>query len=680
MTLLTPLGLIGLLGVVALIIIYIIKPNFQQKFISSTFVWKLSLKYRKKKIPTSKLRNLLLILCQVLFLTICAFLLAKPNTVIMTQVNEQEVIAIIDSSASMRTSLNEETRFERALDKVNQLTDNIFRDNGILSIILAEERADFLVQRASVGERTLVEDKLLALEEDGACSYGEADIDGALILCEEVLKTNPSAKIYIYTDIGYGFVPEGVEVISVCENEEWNVGILDASVKQDNNYYTFMVDVAYYCEAEYDSVDKSNVAISLNITNANPNELGVGLTMRIDYTVSCERGIPKRVIFITEGNYNEIAEMVEESNDETTEYVILTDSTQWIYSYDAVYITLDARDDSFSEDNSFNIFNGQKEVVKIQYASGDGKSSPVANPFVIGVLNVLQAGLSSRLDVRITNVKTGTKPATEGFDFYIFEHIAPEEMPEDGVVVLLNPDKSPEGAGFRIEEERDLQGNGVELTGEMDHPILNLVNPDNINVSKFKVVSPDGTGEGEYETLVTCDTNPVIMVKNDPNSKVVLINFSLHYSNFVILKDFTIFMYNMMQYFFPATTSQFAYEVYENVTINARGEDLKVTYNNKPVNDTPFTEFPVQMPLNNPGNYVITQTIGLGDRTKELKQYLFVKVSSEESNIWKADQTLESPYNVAEERAFYEDWLPYLAAALVALLFLEWWLQSRDSM
>ena len=680
MTLLTPLGLIGLLGVVALIIIYIIKPNFQQKFISSTYIWKLSLKYRKKKIPTSKLRNLLLIICQVLFLTICAFLLAKPNTVIMTQVNEQEVIAILDSSASMRTSLNEETRFERALDRVTQLTENVFRENGILSVILAEERADFLVQRASIGERALLEDKLLALEEDGACSYGEADIDGALVLCEEVLKTNPSAKIYLYTDVGYGFVPEGIEVINVCEDEEWNVGILDASVKQDNNYYTFTVDVAYYCEEEYDSVDKSNVAISLNVTNANPNEYGVGLTIAIDYVVSCERGIPKRVIFITEGNYDEIAEMVEESNDDSTEYVILTDSTQWVYSYDAVYITVDAKGDSFSEDNRFNIFNGQKEVVKIQYSSGDGKDTPVANPFFRSALNTLKQAMSSRLDVRITEVKSGTAPATEGFDFYIFEHIAPEQMPDDGVVFLINPNKSPEGAGFRIEEERDLQGNGVELTGEIDHPLLNLVNPDNINVSRFKVVTPDGTGEGEYETLVTCDMNPVIMVKNDPNSKVVLINFSMHYSNFVILKDFAIFMYNTMQYFFPATTSQFDYEVYENVTINARGEDLKVSYNNKPVNDEPFTEFPVELPLNNPGNYVITQTVGLGDRAKELKQYLFVKVSSEESNIWKADQTLESPYKVVEESAFYKDWLPYLAAALVALLFLEWWLQSRDSM
>ena len=51
MKLLAPLGLLGLIGIIILIIIYIIKPNYQSKFVSSTFVWKLSLKYKKKKIP-----------------------------------------------------------------------------------------------------------------------------------------------------------------------------------------------------------------------------------------------------------------------------------------------------------------------------------------------------------------------------------------------------------------------------------------------------------------------------------------------------------------------------------------------------------------------------------------------------------------------------------------------------
>ena len=59
MTLLIPLGLLGLLAIAALILIYIIKPNYQQKFISSTYVWKLSLKLKRKKLPLNRLRNIL---------------------------------------------------------------------------------------------------------------------------------------------------------------------------------------------------------------------------------------------------------------------------------------------------------------------------------------------------------------------------------------------------------------------------------------------------------------------------------------------------------------------------------------------------------------------------------------------------------------------------------------------
>ena len=78
MSWLTPLGFLGLLGLVVLIIIYIIKPNFQNKIISSTYVWKRSLKFKKKKIPISNLRNILLFLCQVLIITAASLILAQP--------------------------------------------------------------------------------------------------------------------------------------------------------------------------------------------------------------------------------------------------------------------------------------------------------------------------------------------------------------------------------------------------------------------------------------------------------------------------------------------------------------------------------------------------------------------------------------------------------------------------
>ena len=147
MKLLTPLGLLGLIAIAILIIIYIIRPNYQQKFISSTYVWKLSLKYKKKRIPTSKLRNILLIVSQILILAGSSAILAQPNLVKEKPLDATEVIAIIDSSASMRTSVGGETRFERAVNGVKDLAENVLTNDGIVTVILAGDKPEFLAQR-----------------------------------------------------------------------------------------------------------------------------------------------------------------------------------------------------------------------------------------------------------------------------------------------------------------------------------------------------------------------------------------------------------------------------------------------------------------------------------------------------------------------------------------------------
>ena len=72
MELLRPLGLLGLLGIAILILIYILKPNYQQKIISSTYVWKLSLKYRRKQVPINRLLSILLLILQILVIAACA--------------------------------------------------------------------------------------------------------------------------------------------------------------------------------------------------------------------------------------------------------------------------------------------------------------------------------------------------------------------------------------------------------------------------------------------------------------------------------------------------------------------------------------------------------------------------------------------------------------------------------
>ena len=240
---LAPLGFIGFIGVIALIIIYIIKPNYQQKFISSTYVWKLSLKYKKRRVPMSKLNDVLLFICQALILSICAMLLAQPVLTHEKTGDENEKIIIIDASASMLMTENGETRFTRAVTEAKDLAEATLENGGSISLILADATPEFIVQRkgADDADAVIAEFDLL-LSEGSKCTYGSADMEAAITLTEEVLSYNYEAQIYLYTATEY-LDKSGVFIQPMAGETEWNAAILGASAKiNENNHYEISVD------------------------------------------------------------------------------------------------------------------------------------------------------------------------------------------------------------------------------------------------------------------------------------------------------------------------------------------------------------------------------------------------------------------------------------------------------
>ena len=58
MRLLNPAGLWFLLGIPVLIVIYLIKAQHEDRAVSSTFIWKLSSRFMKKRQPLQKLRRI----------------------------------------------------------------------------------------------------------------------------------------------------------------------------------------------------------------------------------------------------------------------------------------------------------------------------------------------------------------------------------------------------------------------------------------------------------------------------------------------------------------------------------------------------------------------------------------------------------------------------------------------
>lgn len=680
MTLLTPLGLLGLLGVVALIIIYIIKPNFQNKYVSSTYVWKLSLKYRKRKIPTSKLRNILLIICQVLILVSCALILAQPNLILKQQIKETEVIAIIDSSASMRTECADadyidQTRFEKAVEEVKILSDEVFSENGFFSVILADANSTYLQYRINLDTSQDLDASLdELLKGDTACSFGSSNMDAAIDLCEEVLDENPYAEIVIYTDSEYISIPDGIKVVNLANSEEgkeWNAGILDAYAELYEGFYVFNVDIATYGRSE-------TVKLCLDIYGANPSsDFPDGFTYPFDYYINCIDGETMRVVFM-EWQY------VPAITEENTVYVPITQDIYRTFSYSYVHIYLgidetnDEDFDSFTDDNQFFIYDGRKEQVKIQYTSSD------PGIFFPAALGSLQSNNINNWDIDITQIKKGSQGAVSGFDFYVFENTIPSAMPEDGVVLLVNPTANSNvlsSAGISYLSSEDLRANTepfyISVNEEKEnHPILNKITSGSITLSYYSKLQLDN----KFETLLTCNGDPVLAVKNEGKTKIVVFAFGFDSTSLAISNSAQMLISNTFNYFCPITVSGNAFEVNEIVSLNARGAELTLSgydYVKGDYINEVFDTFPATFTLSTPGTYSLTQVT---DFDKEVVQNIYVKIPAAESNIFKVEESIKNPIKNTDTSNFFSDLLFYIAVALIALLFIEWWLQSRENM
>ena len=657
MTLLAPLGLLGLLGLIGLLLIYIIKPNYQQKMISSTFVWKLSLKYRKKRIPLNKWRNILLILCQIFILVFCAVILAKPAKVLKTNIEEPEIVLIIDSSASMRTVSANGSRFSRAVDLAKARASATFAEDGIVHVIMANDAPTFLERNVRANGASALNSTLSALVTDDACAYGVADMEGAVTLCEDIVQNNPDAEIYLYTDTEYEYTPEELNVVSVVDKDEndnpteWNAAILNVSTEVNENYYNFVVDVACYGRSK-----DINVVVEIQQPSAGDAATPV-LPKTLEATVPCEMGKTKRVVFVNADKYSADAEQADV-------YYVPIDKSNWISVYESVLVYLNEAD-SFNGDNTFSLYDGVKQELKIYYGSS------LSNPFFVGILDTLGEFYADKWDITLDERKDVREAIkTEGYDLYIYEHEMPEKMPIDGVVFLVDPQNEPLQSGVRNPVVGNFNGEEVTVLKEKDHPLLDYMNLNNIFITQYMSAeyAPD------YEVLATCGDVPVLLIKEEMDAKVVVMPFSLHYSNFAVLKEFPLFMLNFFEYFFPSTTTGAAFEVNENIVLNARGSSLKISAGNKTLQT--FTTFPTEYKVDKPGMYFLTQTVF----DKEIKETIYVRIPVVESDIFASGDALPNPYSNVDTSGYYQDLLLIAAAVLVALLFAEWWLQSRENM
>lgn len=521
------------------------------------------------------------------------------DTIPVENTQLMEKIIILDASASMRAKVDEITRFERAVEKISEFSREFFQENGTISLIFADDSPEFIAERSSAAEQEAFFSKLdaLSLYRGEKCSYGSADMKSAMTLAESILKQNANAEIMLYTGTTYQ-TDSDVELVNVADGEEWNAAILDANTTIIEGYYMLAVDVACYGRDQI---------LQLNIDINGVNQ--VDQCLHFETEVSCPQDQEMKVVFINEDFYDE-----QFINQENTIYYLLNNNER-LYSYESIFVSINEAD-SFDCDNFMCLYGGQKQVLKTQCTSAN------PNAFLVEALLTVQHSLQDYWDINIVETRFDCEPELEGYDFYIFENKDVAALPSDGAIFLINPTSSKEG--FSLGES--ISGN-FTLSFDDTHAVTKGLQSASVAISSYKKIA---SYDSSFMPIMWCGNDPVCLVKNTPTEKIIVLTCELQSSSLNVALP--LLMNNIFNYFFPKTIEKNIFEVGEEITIKARGEEVKMVQGGDA--EMTFTQFPATFLPSVPGTYTFSQECMSGQQAVER---IFVKIPKIESNLFRTE-------------------------------------------
>ena len=629
MKLAVPLGLLGLIAIGFLILIYVLKPKYQDKKVASTYIWKLSLKYAKRKVPFQWLQSSVIFIIELLILALIAFSMTFPQVVLASKSGEK--IVVLDASASMTAEYNGKSRFDRAKSEISSIIDETTSSHKI-SIILADEQPSFVIRRSD--SASYAKQKLFEAE----CSFTKADIPSAMLLAEDILSENPNTEVYLFTDGDYTDSGK-VKVVNVASSE-WNAAVLSFSAKREKGRMVFTAEVASYGKA-------SEIAVNLKVDGK-----------------------------------SQLPKLADCKQDETVK--VIWDSLD-ISDYKNAEVHISAND-GFAYDNDFYIYSDTNESFKVQLVSKDSDTGfLLSGLYATEKCQITTVRYSSDDEATDDDKNQSTvEEQTSGFDLYVYDNYVPDTLPKDGTVWFINPSKLPASLGLTVSNTRrstehfKLSSSGSN--SDTAKSVLKCITPSTVTVSEYRRI----TSYVGYDSILQIDGDPVLLVKNDNGLKVAVIPFDIHNSNLPIVPQFPLFINALCDYSMAHTLENTLYQVGETIKINAKADAgfISVTADyGEGKEEEIYTSFPVEIKAERAGVYTVVQQTNSG-RKEEYS--FFIRIAQDESVFGKTESVLVNPvtpYGNGTDSTVANNTMSitvYLMGALLLLVCIEWGLQYRE--
>ncbi len=431
---------------------------------------------------------------------------ALAHPIVLLPNEAQELCILVDVSGSMNMSAGGESRLDRAKEYAEDKIKSSV-EGSVYSIITVSSDINVLCKR------TEEKSEALGVVESLSSGNAKANDEEAVRLAQEYFDNNAGTKVIFLTDREFA-TTENVQVVNFAGNEK-------------------------------------NAAITL--TDA---EL-VDTTLTVNYAVEAY-GLGSNVDLTVELYVNgatEASQTVSASvkDGESSSFTFTQDG---VTEFDRAKVRLTGVADDYSSDNESVFFSVASENAYDVLVVSD-------TPFLISTA-IKAAGTA-----QITTLSPSAYDGERGYELYVFDGYAPDDLPSDGAIWFMNIKKSIPGTGFSFQAEEAL-AEGETLTvsdssSSLAQKLLADLSGGDIYVSKYLRYGRSK----HFVPLLTYKNTPVLFTgETDAGNREVVFAFDIHDTDFPLQTDIVVLVRNLLNYSFPSVVDQVVYNCGETLGVN----------------------------------------------------------------------------------------------------------------
>ena len=499
MNFLSPTSLL-LFGLAApIVLLYILKLRRRREPVSTLMFWEQLFKEKQTTSLFQKLKHLLSLLLQLLFLTLLVLAIARPQFAFITK-SARHVILIIDHSASMNAleSSDEEresnraasnSRLESAKQRALRMVEGLrFMDE----MMVISCHAKPTIHSPFTNHQKSLRDAIQSVRPTDI----KTNLEPALELAHAVARTKPTAEIVIFSD--FQAVSEDILTRIQKPGEEITLHPIRVGAASDNVGITqFRVRKSLVNAFDYQTL--------LTVVNASEEEKKCNVELYFNedlfdvrpYTLA--PGVSKSEIF---GNFT--------------------------FEGGQLKAVLDVADALLTDNVAYAVLP-KREHIPVLLVTEE-------NPFLEKALSV-----DENLNLSVTTPEDYDADAT-GYSVVIFDRFAPPTLGDGNYMIVYPPKNGPAPASWKIGDSLETP---IITDWERTHPILRHVHLENVQIGEAYHVTPPATAE----VLPRSFEDPVLFVDVTPNRKIVFAAIDILQSDLPLRIAFPVIIANTIQWF-----------------------------------------------------------------------------------------------------------------------------------